>query len=175
MDYYDIAYETCDINKDLEARLGYKRIFLTNKDVKIIDGSTRYKNSEIEGSIFLNAGEDNIIGVLNASPRAVSFLDSKINKKALEQMAERKILLCLPISILTSSYGLQRSRNLYLMGKLFNYAKSMKISVSFVTLAKNNMNLCSYLQLIELAKVLGADEEYARKSISSTNKSLVEK
>jgi len=174
LDYYDIAYETCDINKSLETRLGYDRIFLSTKDVKILDG-TRYKINEVEDSIFINTREENLIGVLNASPKAVVFADMRINKKALEQMKERKVSLCLPISNLTSSYGLQRSRSLYMMGKLFDHAKSIKLEVSFATLAKSNTNLCSYMQLIEVAKLLGADEEYARKSLSKTNKSLVMK
>ena len=65
MDYYDIAYESCAVNKDFETRLGFKRIFLSNKDVKIVDGSTRYKNNEIEGSIFMNATDSNVLSILN--------------------------------------------------------------------------------------------------------------
>jgi hypothetical protein len=172
LDYFDIAYETCSIDKHLEERLGYKKIFVSNKDVKIVDGN-HYKNNEVENSIFVNTNEANIIGVLNLSPRAVVFYDMRINKKALEQMAERKIALCMPISTLTSLYGLQRSRALYMMSKLLDHAIGIKLDVAFASLAKSNTNLCSYIQLLEIAKLLGAGEDYARKSISQTNKSLV--
>jgi hypothetical protein len=172
VDYYDIAYETCEISKALENSLGYKRIFFAQKDIKVLDGG-HYKHDEVENSIFINTNLDNLIGILNMSPSAIIFSDLRINKKAIEQMEERKIPLCLPLSILTSSYGLQRSKNLYFMSKLFAHARKMDVDVSFVTLSKNNTNLCSYMQLIELAKLIGADEDYARKSVSEINKSLV--
>lgn len=117
--------------------------------------------------------KSNLSSVLNMSPKAVAFPDSKIDKKALEQMRDRGITLCLPTSVITDSYGLQRSRNIYMMGKLFTYARSIKLDAAFVTLAKSNAHLCSYMQLIELAKLVGADEEYARRSIGQINKSLV--
>lgn len=156
----------------MESALGYKRIFLANKDVKIVDGN-HYSGKDLENSIFINTEKSNVLAVLNSSPHAIVFSDLKINKKAMEQMRERKIALCLPISNLTSSYGLQRSRNLYMMSKLLKHAQSIKLDVSFATLAKGNTNLCSYMQLIEIAKLIGADEEYARKSLSQTNKSMV--
>ncbi len=171
LDYYDIAYDTCNISKSFETALGYKRIFLASKDIKIIEGNS--KGSDISGSIFIDSGRSNAISILNMSPSAIAFLDSRINKKTLEQMRERGIVLCIPVSILTNSYGLQRSRNLYMMSKLFSYAKGIKLDVSFATLAKSNAHLCSYMQLVELAKLIGADEEYARKSISVTNRNLV--
>jgi RNase P/RNase MRP subunit p30 len=121
----------------------------------------------------VDSGKENIFSALNSSPAAVVFPDIKINKKALEQMQERRIALCLPISPLTSSYGLQRARSLYMTGKLLHHAMQIKLAVSFVTLAKSRTNLCSYMQLLEIAKLIGADEDYARKSLSDINKSLV--
>jgi RNase P/RNase MRP subunit p30 len=103
------------------------------------------------------------------------FKDLHINKKAMEKMKESDIALCLPTSFITCSYGLQRSRTIYLMSKLFSHAKSIRLDVSFATLAMNNMHLCSYLQLIELAKLLGSDDEYARRSIGEINNSLVQR
>ncbi len=107
------------------------------------------------------------------SPCAVVFPDSRINKKALEQMKEREIALCIQLSQLTGSHSLQRSRNLYMASKLFDYAAGIGIEVSFATFAKSREHLCSYMQIIELAKLLGASEEYARGSLSGTNNSLV--
>jgi myo-inositol-hexaphosphate 3-phosphohydrolase len=156
----------------LESALGFRRIFLAGKEIKVVDGS-HYKNSDVEKSIFVDVGKGDLFAILNLSPSAIVFSDMKINKKALEQMNERKIALCMPMSTLTSSYGLSRSRSLYMMSKLLTHARKIKLDVSFVTLAKSRTNLCSYIQLLELAKLIGADEEYARKSISEINKSLV--
>lgn len=114
-----------------------------------------------------------MLAVIKANPSAIVFKDLHINKKVMERMKESDIALCLPTSFITCSYGLQRSRNIYLMSGLFAHAKSIKLDVSFATLAMNNMHLCSYIQLVELAKLLGSDEEYARKSLSEINKGLV--
>jgi len=171
LDYFDIAYDTCRIDSGLEKRLGYKRILIAQKDLKIIDNGN--KKDEIEGNIFINGREENLVGILNMNPCAIIFSDSKINKKALEQMKERDTTLCIPLGTIISSYGLQRSKNLYLTSKLLDYALGMKIDVSFATFAKSNTQLCSYMQVIEIAKLLGATEEYARNSLNKINPSLV--
>lgn len=138
--------------------------------MKVLDGT--YRNNEVENSIVFNNGRTNLFSILSLSPKAVVFPDSRINKKAMEQMNDRGILLCLPMSMLTGSSGINRSKTMYMMSKLLDHALSIKLEVSFVTLARSSSNLCSYLQLIELAKLIGANEEYARKSISETNKTL---
>lgn len=97
----------------------------------------------------------------------------RINKKAMEQMNEREIALCIPMNAIMSSYGLQRSRALYMTSKLLRHAMDIKLDVSFATFARTRLQLCSYMQLIELAKLLGADEGFARKSLSETNRSMV--
>jgi len=171
LDYFDVAGEGCRIDKGLEPALGFKKIFVANKDIKVVDG-TGGKTGNVEGSIFVASEKSNMIQILNMSPRAVVFSDSKINKKALEQMRDRDILLCIPADLITGTSGLHRSRNMYMMGKLFDHARSIKLEVSFITLAQSNAHLCSYMQLIEIAKLIGADEEYARASISK-NGSLV--
>ena len=135
LSYYDVAYESCNLSKELERKLGYDRIFVAGKEVKVIDGN--FKSSDLEGSIFVNSNQANLFSILSFSPKAIVFSDSKINKKALEQMRDRDMVLCIPMNLLMTSVGLQRSRNLYLMGRLFDHAKSLKLDVSFVTLSKS--------------------------------------
>lgn len=171
LDYYDVAYDSCNISKETESALGYKRIFLANRDIKVTGDA--HGGSEIVGSIFLDSGRKDIFAMLKMDPRAIVFMDMRINKKAMEQMNEKGIALCMPVSAITSSYGLSRSRTLYMMGKMFTHAKSIKLDVAFVTLARSTAHLCSYMQLVELARMLGADEDYARESISGINRSLV--
>lgn len=173
LDYYDVAFESCNITKSLENRLGYARIYIAGKDVKVLDG--KFKGNEIEDSIIFNSSNVNILSVIGMHPKAIVFPDSRINKKAMEQMREKDILLCLPMSLITSASGMSRSKSLYMMSKLFDHARSIKLDVAFVTLAKSNSDLCSYMQTLELAKLIGADEAYARKSLSEINKSLVNK
>jgi len=167
MDYYDIAFDSCNVNKDLESELGFKKIF-TNKDIGILEGD--YKSGIIRGSLFIDNGNGDVLSVINSNPAAVSFADLNINKDALSLMEEMDIILCMPLSIATSSYGFSRSKNLFLMKKLFRHAKKLNLRISFATLAKKESELCSSLQLIEIAKLIGADENYARESVSKTNK-----
>jgi hypothetical protein len=173
LDYYDVAYNTCKIDANLEKRLGLKKILLSDSDLKVMDANSK---GNIEGSIFMASGEqNNLLDILNRKPNAVAFTDLIINKKALEQMEDKGITLFMPLSIITMSYGLQRSRKIYMMKKLFTHANKIKLNASFATLAKSNIELCSYMQIVELAKLVGADEDYARKSLSEINKSLVVK
>ncbi|MGI0100802.1 MAG: hypothetical protein ACREBH_03765 [Candidatus Micrarchaeaceae archaeon] len=171
LDYYDIVFETCGISKSLEGALGYKKVFIVGKDVRVIEG----KGSGIKGGIFIDTGKANVLGIMNESPSAIVFRDMRINKKAMEQMNDKGIALCIPMDTITSSYGLQRSRTLYMTSKLLKHAMDIRLNVSFVTLARSELQLCSYMQLIELAKLLGANEEQARMGTSETNKSLVAK
>ena len=67
--------------------MGYKHIFLSNKDVRIIDAV--YRKEAIEGSVTLNASDDKeIFAVIKGSPAAIVFKDLRINKKAMEKMKE---------------------------------------------------------------------------------------
>jgi hypothetical protein len=172
LEYYDIAYDSCKVDESLERSLGYNRIFLANRDIRIIDGRNHRKN-EIGKSIFISSGGPDLFTILNMGPAAVAFQDLRINKKALEQMHDRGIALCLPMSTIMNQQGLKRSRSTYMMSRLLGHAQSIKLDVSIVTLARSNTELCSHMQLVELAKLVGADEAYARRSISAINRRMV--
>lgn len=169
LDYYDIAYDSCSVDSALEKRLGYKKIFIANKDIKVIEDT----KGNVEDNIIVNSNRLNALAVLSQSPNAVILSDLRIDKKLMEQMLEKEIAICLPMYMITGNSGMNRSKTLYMMSKLLDYAMSLELDVSFITLAKSSSNLCSYMQLIELAKLLGADEQYARKSVSEINSSLV--
>ncbi len=113
--------------------------------------------------------------MIRDSPWAIIFRDMKINKKAVEQMREYDVALCIPMGQITSLYGLQRSRALYLTRKLVIHARKMKVDVSTVTLARDMTHMCSCIQLLEMAKLVGLKEEYARESIGRINRSIVER
>lgn len=173
MDYYDVVLDVCNIDEGLGRRLGFKRIFAANKDLKLTDVDNPKVESAIDG-IIIGANKKKLFAYARGGVRAVIILDSRIDKKLMEQISGNGIVLCMPLSVITSSCGLERSRSIYLMNRLFAYAKKSKIHVSFVTLASSNIYLASSAQLIELAMLVGADEPYARYSISNINKGLVE-
>jgi hypothetical protein len=173
LDFYDVAFDSCNVTKALESSLGYKRIFLSKKDIDIIDGNSKYEKDDIENSIFIDFGKESINSIIKMNPSAIVFANLRLDKKAMENMRENDVALCIPTSMITSTYALQRSKTLYWTSRLFKYAKSIKLNVSFATLAKSNIHLCSYIQLVELAKLLDDDEKYIKHCISETNKSLV--
>ena len=105
---------------------------------------------------------------------AVAITDSYIDRKLMDTIKENKCILCMPLGTITASYGVERARNIYRMRKLFADARKRGIEVCFISMAKTPQFLNSYMQLIELAKLLGADERYARYSISEITKALVE-
>ncbi|MGD0729118.1 MAG: hypothetical protein ABR981_03515 [Candidatus Micrarchaeaceae archaeon] len=139
--------------------------------MKITNAKSR--REEIEDSIFINGIGTDFFQMLSANPKAIVFSDLRINKKAIEQMRDKEIILCIQTSNISNSADLQRSKILYMTSKLFDYARSMKLDISFASFARREHELCSYMQMLELAKLIGANEEYARRSISEVNKSLM--
>ena len=172
MDYYDIVLNTCKIEDGLESRLGFKKMFMTGRDVGLFEvDSPKVKNAA--GGIIIGANKGKLFACARGEVKAVVISDSRIDKKLIEWMAGNGIVLCMPMSAITASFGIDRAKIIYLMEKLFSYAKKSGVHVSFVTLAGSNLYLSSIEQLVELAKLVGADEQYARYSIGSINRTLI--
>ncbi len=150
--------------------LGYRMIFTIGKDLK---ASESLKG--LENGIFMAKENSNVIAAIGLRPRAIVFEDMRINKKALEMMEDRGIALCIPLSGITSLYGLRRSRALYMTAKLLRHSMKMGVDVSIASLARSREYMCSPIQMVAIAKALGADEEYARHCISETNRHVAMK
>ena len=173
MDYYDIVMDSCSIDEKLSQRLGFKKIFSTGKDIRF----TNLNDPKIKGAqdgIIMGSDKNKLFACARGEVKAIIVTDFRIDRKLMAHMAENDIALCIPLSSITSSYGLARSRAIYMLNNLFTYAKKSKIEVSFVTLASSELYLASAMQLMELAMQVGADEQYARRSISKVNKELIE-
>ncbi|MCL4383017.1 MAG: hypothetical protein M1168_03070 [Candidatus Marsarchaeota archaeon] len=160
MDYYDIAADSCNIDATIEKKLGFKKIFkisIDSKNSKIV-----YQNNfKLKKLIKLN------------KISAVICDDYKIDKKLLKLISKNKIILCIPIPNTKQRFNL--SRDLYKISNLFLYSNKNKILATFITFAKSNKYLCSYIQLIEFAKFIGADDQYAKFCLSEINKILIQK
>ena len=125
--------------------------------------------------MYLSYGNADLSTIAKMHPRAIVPMDFRIDAKALSQMAEHEIPVCMPVSALVSSYGIQRSKKLYLAGKTIRYAVKAGVRATVASLAESNNFLCSYMQMIEIAKLIGLREEAARKGLSSINRLLVQK
>jgi hypothetical protein len=173
VDYYDIVMDSCSVDEKLAQRLGFKRIFRTGGDVKLTNLDDP-KNRGASSDIIMGSEKGRLLACAKGDVSAVIVSDSRIDKKLMAQMSENGIALCMPLSAITSGYGLARSKTIYMMGNLFAYARKSKIDVAFVTLANSKTQMASTMQLIELAMLVGADEACARDSISRVNKGLME-
>ncbi|MCL5429894.1 MAG: hypothetical protein M1504_00265 [Candidatus Marsarchaeota archaeon] len=173
MDFYDIVSETCAFDESLAKRLGFKKIAVINKDITAFGHGKQNTGKRNANTIAFGKDEQEIANLVRGGANAVAMTGFHIDKKLMELIRDRNCVLCLPMTAITASYGIERSRNIYRIRKLFSYARSNGIEVSFASMAKTKRYLNSYVQLIELAKLVGADERYARHSIGEINKYLV--
>ncbi len=171
MDFYDIVSATCTFDDAFAKRLGFKKVFIINKDIPAAGHGGENKKG-LHGSIAFGKEASQLMSLVKNGASAVAITDSYIDKKLLETMADNKCVLCMPMSIITSSYGIERSRNVYRMSKLFAYARKKGIEVCFVSMAKTPEHMNSYMQLMELAKLVGADEKYAKQEMGRIEKWL---
>lgn len=171
LDFYDIVSETCAFDEKFADMLGFNKIFTLNKEVKAVGHGYENKKSE-ENSIAFGKEQGQLISLIKNGARAVAITDSYIDKKIIETIKHEKCILCIPMNTITASYGMERSHNIYKMGKLFSFARKKDIEVAFVSMAKTKAHMNSYMQLIELAKLIGSDDKYARHSLSEVTKSI---
>ncbi len=171
MRYYDIVFDSCNVDEKVERKLGFERIGLIPRDVALLDVDR--KKPERNSRCIAYGSLGNLLGAANMGVAALRMREPTIDKRLIAAMAENGTALCIPISDITSLYGLKRSRTLYKVGKLFVYAKKAGVDVSLVTAAEDDSMLCSYMQIIEVAKLFGAQEADARRSMSEVNKRLL--
>ena len=171
MEFYDIVSETCTFEPEFAERLGFSRIFTLGREI-LAAGSKGIGNREVP-SIAFGRGEQ-LFKLVKQGARAVSITDSYIDRRLLVSIKENGCVLCMAMSTITASYGVERSRNIYKMSKLFKAARKLGIDVAFVSMAKDTNYMNSYIQLLELARLIGADEQYARQSISKITAAIGE-
>lgn len=168
LEFYDIAHMGVVENKINEA-LGFKRIIEIGNDI-----NAAYSPSDaIEGSIFIGSGEA-LRYAAKRHPKAICITDYRIDRSLIATMRDKDIVLCIGFNDMMQSIGLRRQAMLYMSSRLFTYAKRNGVNIVFASFARKKNMLLSYIQLIELAKLIGASEEYARESIGKTSLWLTE-
>jgi RNase P/RNase MRP subunit p30 len=167
--YYDIALQSCNIGAALESSLGFKRIFRAGKDVALMSAG---KKGNFRNAIVSGTNKEMLAEASRTGARALVIEDMRIDRSLMDTMVKKGTLLCMPMRAITSREGLDRSKEIFLMRGMFDYAKHRGMHVAFVSLAASCPELCSSMQLIEFARLLGADEQYARYSISTVNREI---
>jgi RNase P/RNase MRP subunit p30 len=168
LDFYDIIYDF-DVNNELIKRLGFKKAFILGKELTF-SNSRSGQGKDIGISKDIKTLEYFIQNKFNA----ILIDDYSINKKIIADIKEKNIILYFSLSAIMSAYGIERSKIIYKMSRLFSYAKSKKVNVCFASFAQRPSYLASVMQLIELAKLVGADERYSRYCLSEITRSLVD-
>lgn len=167
MDYYDIALQGCGVDKGLESALGFKKVFLAGRDVALTG-----KKGNFSGAIATGSDKPVLEEAARSGARALIIEGMRTDRSLIDIMAKRNTVLCIPMSAITSKEGMERSRAIFMARGLFSSARRRRLHVGFVSLAGSREGLCSAMQLIEFAKLVGADEQYAAYSISEVNRAI---
>ncbi len=170
MEFYDIALQSCGLSAGQEAALGFKKIFLAGKDVALLGAGQK---GEFSGAIVSGTNKRQLAEEARRGARALIIEDMRIDKSLMDTMAKKGTLLCMPLSGMMLQEGLERAVMVFLMRGLYSYARRRGLHVGFVSMAPSWMELCSGMQLVELARLICADEQYARYSVSAVNKAMV--
>ena len=149
--FYDIAY--FDVDKGLTKLLGYKRIYCIGKDVTLNeDGDYIIADAQLLHRFKLS----NIIGV-----RA-----SKVDKALFQKIKESDKPIIIDTSNLLSGGDFIKEYNG--AKNILRNAIKMGLSVSLASFAKDEAHLVSALQMLEIAKFLGAGEERAKEMLGNS-------
>ncbi|EQD63436.1 hypothetical protein B2A_02344 [mine drainage metagenome] len=172
MEHYDIAFGGFDIDDEFARRLGFKKIFRLGIDIPYVDVDSKEARHGNAGT-FVAYGKDKTRLLKEARNGAIlSISDFFIDRKLMAIIKDLDTKLIIPISdILEASY-IERSKRIYRAAHFASFAVKSGMQVYFASMAKSQLYLNSYIQLIGMAGALGMSEDYARKSIGNIGKLL---
>ena len=170
MKYYDIAFSGFGIDAEFTRRLGFESIFRLGSDIQYVDVDSKTAQSS-RGDVFIAYGKDKVKLLKEARKGAVlSITDFFIDRKLMAIIKDLDTKLIVPMSDILEANYIERSKRIYRAAHFVKFAMKSGMTVYFASMAKSPLYLNSYIQLIELAKMLGVDELYARKSMNSIGK-----
>jgi RNase P/RNase MRP subunit p30 len=159
MQYFDIV----DMEDVPVEKLGYKKIF-NNKNITLYNANQEKKglpyiieadSSELNKYIK----RDNIIGII--------IRDLFLDRNLIELAKQNEKFIIFKSTKLTNSSSWELIRNINKMRFVLKYCMHVDAMTAIATMAKNNDELLSAIQQLEIAKLIGADEEYAKYMLHS--------
>ncbi|MEM0149394.1 MAG: hypothetical protein QXW10_00660, partial [Candidatus Micrarchaeaceae archaeon] len=162
MAYYDMVMESCSSADSMAKLLGYNKIMVAGRDFKLADAG---KDVDVKGMVAISDSPKELIKAAKRLASAVIPFNLQPDRLLVSALRDNDVTLLIPFSIIVSARGLAMSRNLHYASKLLAYARKKKVNVGFITLARSTLYMESYMQLIGLAKLIGASEEEARLGI----------
>ncbi len=174
MDSYDIVLDSCETDSGFAGMIGFKQLGVVGRGIGMIDADRLHNIDSVQKrSIAFGSDAGKLSALVRKGVAAVHVSEFRIDRKLIEDIAANDCVLCISTKEITNTYGAKRARMLYKASRLFRLAKKRKIRVAFATMASSLNEMLSKIQLIEIAKLIGADEQYARYSIGEINGYLV--
>lgn len=160
MAYFDLSSSEIT-DRRVTASLGYKKIF-SSKELPVLE------NLDSNERCIVRSGE---IGMLRRAIRrnnvaGIMIKDNELLRIAVEEAAENEKTLFISLHDILCSDTKSRLRNIYRARGLMAFAMRSKASISLVSLADSEAGLISTMQMLGMAKFLGASEENAKRIVS---------
>lgn len=158
--YFDLT--NMQIDRKMVKILGFKRIF-TTEEICITEGLNTEK------ACIVMSGEPGILGraLHRNNVKGIIIKDNELLKMVVEEVKNAGKLLCFSTHDLTCVDTRMRLRNIHRMRNLIAFATRSKAKIALLTLADDESCLLSSLQMVEVAKFLGATEEHAKSMVSN--------
>lgn len=149
MEYFDVAL--FDVDKGLQARLGYSRIYAIGKDIAL---SASPSQSSVP--IIVRSKDQNNLARALKDPGVVAiiFEDSILNKKLIGKAAESRKPILVPVSAMLRMDPRERQSELSRLRKILASAHSLGARCILVTLAESAEYLVSTGQMAEVSHML---------------------
>ena len=170
MNFYDITGVGFKIPENLHKALGFARIAIPPTDLSVVNIDTEKSHG---ARVVYGSRRERLLENVRRGAIAVAITDFYVDKKLLEAMKINDTILLIPLNSITAVEGGERSRNAYRAASLIKHARSLDLRLSFATMAASADQLLSYPQMVEVARMAGADRQYARYGISSINKEII--
>lgn len=166
MQFFDIVSlkEEADIRK-LALRLGYKKILSAGTEIHIISSPGDAKDGK--NIIRSNNAEAIAKAIRNNSVIGVIAGEVRLDKKLLEEIRSEEKLLLIPLSDIVCSRHETLQGNIKRARGALREALMSHVKVAVISLAPSRECMLSCMQMLELAKLIGATESGAKEMLCS--------
>lgn len=171
MKYYDLVAPGFEPDPSLVRRLGFEKAFSCGKDIAFLNSDS----GAVSESRFVCAGHNanGMMAAIRNGASAIVPLGLEIERKVAEYAEGSETVVCMPVSRIISGFGFGRVRNIGRAKSLLDVCRKYGTKFTFITFAENALGMRSYMQVIEIAKMLGASESEARAAVSIANRLIV--
>lgn len=143
--------------------LGYKKIFAPG-DIKIVG---THSKPEGQQCIMEGQSKDMFKRIRDGSIIGLSVSDLFLDKKLIEMAKHEQKIIVFRSTILTNADKNERIRAINRMKGILAYCVHSGAKTAIATFAEREEDLLSSLQQLEIAMLIGADEERAKAMLSS--------